>query len=92
MAVAQESGNSYFHSILQYLGTDVIPRARVNSARLTQVDPASYIERVGRDHEQIFDAIARGDAESARAAMRLHLGNSRERLIKAQEQLEASNR
>jgi DNA-binding FadR family transcriptional regulator len=48
------------------------------------------MEQVGREHEQIVDAIARGDAEAARAAMRLHIGNSRERLRRAQEALEAA--
>jgi DNA-binding FadR family transcriptional regulator len=40
--------------------------------------------RVNREHEQIADAIERGDADSARTAMRLHLINSRERLRRAQ--------
>jgi GntR family transcriptional repressor for pyruvate dehydrogenase complex len=90
LAIAQASGNQYFHAILQHLGENIIPRARINSARLTHVDPVAYMEQVGREHEQIVDAIARGDAESARAAMRLHIGNSRERLRKAQEALEAA--
>jgi DNA-binding FadR family transcriptional regulator len=89
LAIAQASGNQYFHAILQHLGENIIPRARINSARLTHADPAAYMEQVGREHEQIVDAIARGDAESARAAMRLHIGNSRERLRRAQEALEA---
>jgi DNA-binding GntR family transcriptional regulator len=38
---------------------------------------------VNREHESIFEAIARHDAESARAAMRMHLSNSRERLRRA---------
>jgi DNA-binding FadR family transcriptional regulator len=92
LAIAQASGNQYFHAILQHLGANIIPRARINSARLTHADPAAYMEQVGREHEQIVDAIARGDAESARAAMRLHLGNSRERLRRAQEALEAAQR
>jgi DNA-binding FadR family transcriptional regulator len=90
LAIAQASGNQYFHAILQHLGENIIPRARINSARLTHADPVSYMEQVGREHEQIVDAIARGDAESARAAMRLHIGNSRERLRRAQEALEAA--
>jgi DNA-binding FadR family transcriptional regulator len=48
------------------------------------------VERVNREHEQIVDAIARCDVESARAAMRLHLGNGQERLRKAQAQLEGA--
>jgi len=90
LAIAEASGNEYFRAILQHLGANIIPRARINSARLTHADPAAYMEQVGREHEQLVDAIARGDAESARAAMRLHIGNSRERLRKAQEALEAA--
>jgi DNA-binding FadR family transcriptional regulator len=89
LAIAQASGNEYFRAILQHLGANIIPRARINSARLTHADPVAYMEQFGREHEQIVDAIARGDAESARAAMRLHIGNSRERLRRAQEALEA---
>jgi DNA-binding FadR family transcriptional regulator len=40
---------------------------------------------VNREHEEIYAAIARRDPESARAAMRIHLTNSRERLRIAQE-------
>jgi DNA-binding FadR family transcriptional regulator len=90
LAIAQASGNEYFRAILQHLGANIIPRARINSARLTHADPVAYMEQVGREHEQIVDAIARGDAESARAAMRLHIGNSRERLRRAQEALESA--
>jgi GntR family transcriptional repressor for pyruvate dehydrogenase complex len=90
LAIAEASGNEYFRAILQHLGSNIIPRARINSARLTHADPQAYMEQVGREHEQLVDAIARGDAESARAAMRLHIGNSRERLRKAQEALEAA--
>ena len=88
LAIAQASGNRYFHDILGHLGTNIIPRARVNSAKLVQDDPAVYMERVNREHEDIFNAIARQDAESARAAMRTHLSNRRERLSRAQELFE----
>jgi DNA-binding FadR family transcriptional regulator len=36
--------------------------------------------RVNVEHESILDAIARRDPEGARAAMRMHLSSSRERL------------
>ena len=91
LTIAQASSNRYFHDILSHLGTNIIPRSRVNSARITQDDPANYIDRVCREHEDIFNAIARQDADSARAAMRTHLGNSRERLRRAQEMIEAGN-
>jgi GntR family transcriptional repressor for pyruvate dehydrogenase complex len=92
LMIAQSSANRYFHDILSHLGNNIIPRSRVNSAKLTQDDPAIYIDRVSREHEDIFNAISRQDPESARAAMRTHLGNSRERLRRAQELIEASKR
>jgi DNA-binding FadR family transcriptional regulator len=42
------------------------------------------MSRLSREHEEIYEAIARQDSDAARAAMRLHLTNSRERLRKTQ--------
>lgn len=88
LAIALASDNRYFHDILCQLGINIIPRSRLNSAKLAQADPGAYLERVIREHEDIFNAIARQDPESARAAMRTHLSNSRERLRQAQERIE----
>jgi DNA-binding FadR family transcriptional regulator len=85
LELAKATGNRYFHSILSQLGNTIIPRTRVNSAALAHNDPGSYLDRVNREHEDIYDAIERRDAEAARAAMRMHLSNSRERLRRAQE-------
>jgi GntR family transcriptional repressor for pyruvate dehydrogenase complex len=90
LLIAQSSGNRYFHDILGHLGTNIIPRARLNSAKLAQDEPSAYMERVIHEHEDIFNAIARKDPESARAAMRTHLSNSRERLRRAQELIEGA--
>ncbi|SFU28591.1 FadR/GntR family transcriptional regulator [Pseudoduganella namucuonensis] len=87
LLIAQSTGNRYFTDILTDLGTHIIPRARVNSAQLAHDEPAQYIERVNREHEDIYNAIARQDPEGARAAMRTHLSHSRERLRKAQEDI-----
>ena len=40
----------------------------------------NYLQRVHAEHESIYNAIRNQDAEAARAAMRTHLSNSRERL------------
>jgi GntR family transcriptional repressor for pyruvate dehydrogenase complex len=88
LLVAQATGNRYFEDILAQLGSAIIPRARLNTADLAHDDPAAYLARLQREHEDILDAIARQDAESARAAMRMHLSHSRERLRLAQEQIE----
>ncbi len=90
LLIAQATGNRYFVDILTHLGTTIIPRARVNSAQLAHADPADYLERVNREHEEIYNAILRRDPEGARAAMRTHLSNSRERLRKAQAETAAA--
>lgn len=90
VVIAQATGNRYFVDILTQLGNTIIPRARVNMPQLAHDDPAAYLERVNREHEDIFNAILRKDPEAARAAMRTHLSNSRERLRQAQLQLESS--
>jgi DNA-binding FadR family transcriptional regulator len=85
LAIAAATGNRYFADIMAHLGATLIPRARINSPRIAMEDLPQYLRRVNREHEEIFEAIARRDPESARAAMRLHLTNSRERLRRAQE-------
>jgi len=65
---------------MTYLGTMIIPRARVNTARVAHEQRRDYLRKVNGEHESIYHAIAAQDAEGARAAMRTHLANSRERL------------
>jgi len=92
LLIAQSTGNRYFVDILSNLGTTIIPRARLKSAMLA-LDGSSntnYLERVNREHEDIYLAILRKDQEAARAAMRTHLSNSRERLRQAQQRIEAT--
>ena len=88
LQIALATGNRHFAGLMGYLGTMVIPRNRVNTARLAQEDKVEYLRRVNREHQDIFDAIARSDPEAARAAMRTHLANSRERLKRAHEAAE----
>jgi len=40
---------------------------------------AQHLQKVHQEHQDIFGAIERHDPEAARAAMRIHLVNSRER-------------
>jgi GntR family transcriptional repressor for pyruvate dehydrogenase complex len=85
LLIAMATGNRYFADIMAHLGATLIPRARINSPRVAMEDLPAYLRRVNREHEEIYEAIARKDPEAARAAMRLHLTNSRERLRRAQE-------
>lgn len=84
MEVARATGNRHFAELMTYLGTMIIPRTRLNTADRAPEGRLAYLERVHLEHENIFDAIRRQDAEAARAAMRTHLSNSRERLRRSQ--------
>ena len=90
LLVATATGNRYFADIMSHLGATLIPRSRINSPRIAMTDLPEYLRRVNREHEAIYEAIARRDGEAARAAMRLHLTNSRERLRQAREASEAA--
>lgn len=87
MEVARATGNRYFADLMSYLGTMVIPRTRLRTAGNSEPERQQYLQRVHLEHQHIYDAIAGRDVESARAAMRLHLSNSRERLRRAQQSL-----
>ena len=84
LLIAEATGNPYFADIMGHLGAGLIPRARVSAIR-NHDRRGEYLVHVNREHEEIYAAIARRDPDSARAAMRIHLTNSRERLRLAQE-------
>ena len=80
MEVARSTGNRHFADLMTYLGTMIIPRTRVNTAHSAPEGRLNYLHRVNAEHESIYTAIRNQDPEAARAAMRTHLSNSRERL------------
>lgn len=80
MEVARATGNRHFSDLMTYLGTMIIPRTRVNTMQSAPEGRLNYLQRVNSEHESIYNAIRNQDAEAARAAMRTHLSNSRERL------------
>ena len=80
MEVARSTGNRHFADLMTYLGTMIIPRTRVNTTQNAPEGRLNYLQRVNGEHESIYNAIRNQDPEAARAAMRTHLSNSRERL------------
>ena len=58
----------------------MLPRTRLGD-EYTMTD-STHVERVQREHDNVAAAILAGDADTARAAMRLHLGNTRRRLTR----------
>lgn len=87
LGIAQATGNHYIADTLLNLGEVIIPRSRLDSARLFHDEPQHYEQRMQSEHEQIYQAIFNQDAECARAAMRLHLQDSREYLDQARLEL-----
>ncbi len=83
LEIAHATGNRYFVEIMEHLGMRMFPRTRLTVTPIPHDQYADYLLRVNREHEQIADAIERGDADSARTTMWLHLINSRERLRRA---------
>ena len=87
LLVAQSTGNAHFASFMKYLGEAVIPRTRINTAQLIGEKREEYLQHLNHEHLTVFNAIRRQDPEAARAAMRTHLANSRERLMRVEERL-----
>jgi DNA-binding FadR family transcriptional regulator len=83
LEVARATQNAHFADLMATLGTTIIPRARLDDAQPLSDERREYLRRVNSEHESIYDAIAGQDAEAARAAMRTHLANSRERRRRA---------
>jgi GntR family transcriptional regulator, transcriptional repressor for pyruvate dehydrogenase complex len=77
--IARATQNEHFAGLLATLGTTIIPRARLGPDAVMSPERRDYLKRVNAEHESIHDAIACHDADAARAAMRTHLANSRER-------------
>ncbi|WP_367848087.1 FadR/GntR family transcriptional regulator [Rhodoferax sp. WC2427] len=89
--IAAATGNEYFEEVLTSLGNATIPRAAPDAAASRDSKPAARFGEAQpmlesgkaitqREHEAIYEAIRRGDAAAARAAMFMHLSNSRERM------------
>lgn len=83
MEVARATCNRHFADLMTYLGTMIIPRTRLNTPSSAPEGRLNYLQRVHGEHESIFNAIRDQDEQAARAAMRTHLANSKDRLKKS---------
>ncbi len=76
--IAAASGNRFFGEFLDFYArrvADAVAIARSNSARIE-----GWSRMVHFEHEAVYEAIAAGSPEEARAAMWMHLHNARRRL------------
>ena len=89
--IAQATDNEYYELVLRSLSSATIPRpamresARAPSRKAPRFGDASPQLRNNKflavqEHLAVLDAIRRADSAQARAAMYMHLNNSRERL------------
>lgn len=85
LEIARATQNRHYGELFQALGATIIPRARLEPDQVLSPERRAFLQRVNGEHESIVDAIAAQDAEAARAAMRTHLANSRERRRRAAE-------
>lgn len=75
LAIAVAAGNPPITGVLRELGPQAILRHRTGIDGSVVMAPG-HAELLVHEHQQICDAIARGDPETARAAMRTHLSRS----------------
>ncbi|MEY2619242.1 MAG: hypothetical protein RL522_2244 [Pseudomonadota bacterium] len=83
LEVARATRNTHYADLMTTLGGTMIPRARLEGTAPVTPERLEYLRRVNLEHESILSAIERQDAEGARAAMRTHLTNSKERRQRA---------
>jgi GntR family transcriptional repressor for pyruvate dehydrogenase complex len=83
LEIMRATQNPHFSSLLQSLGATTIPRARLDPSAASAEEKQAYLRRVNAEHGSILDAIENQDSEAARAAVRTHLANSRERRRRA---------
>ncbi len=79
LEIARATQNPRFAALMVTLGAAMIPRARLEGEQILTALQRAYLATVHVEHQSILRAIESQDAESARAAMRTHLSNSRER-------------
>ena len=90
LSIARATGNQHFVTVLDQLGKTLIPRSRIDASQVGYLNSQESRATVNREHHSIFEAISRKEPEAARAAMRMHLSNSRERLRRAHELADTS--
>ncbi|WP_210649455.1 FadR/GntR family transcriptional regulator [Nocardioides sp. SYSU D00065] len=80
LAIARATRNRFYVDLLGSLGPMMIMLPRTRLGEAYSMTDATHVERVQREHDNVAAAVLAGDVDTARAAMRLHLGNTRRRV------------
>jgi DNA-binding FadR family transcriptional regulator len=81
-AIASATGNPQFVRFLEFMGHFIIPRRTIRPAGERSEEQRAYLASIQDEHRTIYAAIRDREPTAARAAMRQHLANSRERYRK----------
>lgn len=81
LLIAEATGNVYFTQMMAQLGNGLIPRNQLGADERSGSKLARHAYLANLEHEAILNAIRRQDPDAARAAICLHLSNSRDRLL-----------
>ena len=79
-AIAAAAGNRFYVELLDSLGPMMIMLPRMRLGDSYSLTDAGHVDRVRSEHANIVAAVLARDPDAARAAMRVHLANSRRRL------------
>jgi GntR family transcriptional regulator, transcriptional repressor for pyruvate dehydrogenase complex len=80
--IADATNNPQFINFHDYLGRFIIPRQSVRVVAEPAAAQRDYLDLIQREHQRVYAAIRSHDVAAARAAMRSHLLNGRERYRK----------
>lgn len=80
-AIALATGNPVYVEMLDALGERAVPFDATSPPPMETRESRAYQEGLQQEHLAILKAIAGGEPEAARAAMRVHLANSQNRYI-----------
>jgi len=81
LEIIRSTNNDHFYNLLNYLGSMIIPRARLKIINQSAVDQISYLQKIHAEHKQIFNAIKEKDPEKSCRIVTEHLSKSRDRLL-----------
>jgi DNA-binding FadR family transcriptional regulator len=78
-AISEATNNEAFVQFFDRMGLSILPRRALDGAGRDTLITRQYLEKSVSEHHAICEAIARGDVDGAREAMKNHLGRSQMR-------------
>ena len=76
VTLATATRNGYYVRFTEFLGLRLVPSRRLYLVGEGPMTPQAYAQLINADHRAIYDAVAAGDPDAARAAARAHMRSS----------------